>query len=382
MKPIHLLVAYISLTQSALLGIRFTVVLYAASHYSPVVVGMVLSLYSIPPLLGGVQLGRWADRIGTRVPIVCCCTAMITAALLMAAVQSLWLICLAALLWGAGGFGQHVVCNTLAGRCGRPEDRSANFVLFTTGIAAANATAPYAMGLLIDNVGNFPLIFGLLGLPPAAALLLSRVPGFPASTGTAAPAAGPKKAVLALLRDPLLQPIMLVSTVFVLLWDIFAVMAPLHGKALHLSATEIGIMSSTFSAAAFVIRLVLAPLSRHWTPWRLLIMALLVAGAGLVGFGLSGSLLPLVLFAFVIGSGQGVGAPMSSTVLYDAAPPERLSEANGLRMALGMLTHTVLPLLAGLLGALVGMGPMLVISGVAIAAMAWAYRGQWRGAAS
>ena len=377
MKPIHLLVSYIMMTQSALLGVRFTVVLYAASHYSPAVVGMVLSLYSVPPLLGAVHMGRWTDRVGSRLPMICTCSAMIVAALLMAAVQDLWLICLAALLWGGGGFGQHVVCNTLAGRCGPPEERAANFVTLTTGIAAANASAPYVLGLLIDHLGNYPLIFGLLGLAPATALVILHLPRFPRFAGTGAAASGPRKATLQLLRDPVLLPILLVSTVFVLLWDIFAVMAPLHGKALRLSASDIGLMASTFSAAAFAIRLVLGPLARRWVPWRLLLVALLVAAAGLIGFGLSGSLWPLVFCAFVIGSGQGVGAPMSSTVMYDAAPPERLSEASGLRMALGMLTHTVLPLIAGLLGTLVGMGWLLCASGCALAGVAWWYRRHW-----
>jgi MFS family permease len=378
MRPIHLLVAYLSLNQTALLGVRFAAVLYAVSHpYSPAIVGMLLSLYSISPLLGAVHMGRWADRVGTRVPLVSCCIAMLAGALMMALSQDLWVLCLAALIWGGGGFGQHVLANTLAGRSGSSEERSSNFVMLTMGIAAANAIAPYAIGLVIDHVGNYALIFALLGLMPLAGLFLMRMAAFPQSEGRPAGETVQKKAALQLLRNADLRPIMLVSTVFVLLWDVVAVVTPLHGKALGFSASQIGLIASAFSVASFAVRVVLSPLARRYRPWRLLHCALLVAAAGLVGFGLATDLSLLVVCAFIIGAGQGVGAPLSSTVMYDVAPPDRLSEANGLRLSMGMATHTFLPLLVGGVGAIIGVAPFLWLGGLLLCGTVLWYRRYW-----
>ena len=110
----------------------------------------------------------------------------------------------------------------------------------------------------------------------------------------------------------------------------------------------------------------------------MLLTALAVAALGFMVFGFGTSLPVLLSCAIAIGAGQGVGAPVSNTVLYEASPPERVSEAMGLRTSLGMATHTALPLFIGAAGSFVGIAPILLVMGMLLLFSVWLLRDKWR----
>jgi len=69
-RRLALLVALTILAHAAFNGSRVTVSLYALSlGSSPLVVGALVSLYSILPIFLAVSAGRMVDRVGTAKPL-------------------------------------------------------------------------------------------------------------------------------------------------------------------------------------------------------------------------------------------------------------------------------------------------------------------------
>ncbi len=379
MKPIYPLVSYQFLNQCALTAARFIVVLYAIQlQASTAVIGLLISMFALAPLCGAVSIGRLVDRIGSNWPLLLCTLATILGPLVPVFFSGYWSLAVLGLLVGGGAFGSQVVVNTLAGRAANSAERAANFSVMSMGISGANAVAPLVAGILIDHTGNHLLLLGLVAVLPVVSLGLMPYRHFPRILrGRAGATQAQKKKAMDLVRHPAVSSILIMSTLFVLLWDVFAVLAPLHGTQLALSATEIGLVVSTFSVASFAVRVVLGPLSRRFSAWRMLLVAMSMAALGVLAFGFSAALVALVIFAFVIGAGQGVGSPVSSAVLYEATPPDRVSEAMGLKVSLGMGTHIFVPFAVGALGAVIGIAPFLWLMGLLLLLGVWLMRSKW-----
>ena len=184
-----------------------------------------------------------------------------------------------------------------------------------------------------------------------------------------------------LLFHKAMFPVYFMGVLFMLAYDIFIVMTPVYGAQLKLSASQIGIVLSTFSIAVFAMRALAAPISRHFTPWQVMLISLGISAAGLAVYGLVEAVPLLMLCAFAMGVGNAFGTPMSQTELVAAAPPGRNSEALGLRFSVGMACQFVLPLLAGSAASVVGVEVLFGLVGLALAWGGWRERHRWRGPA-
>jgi len=380
MKPIHYLVAHITLNHTTLSAARVLVSLDAIQlDASPLVVGTLAGLFAIIPTLFSVAMGRLVDRIGTRTPMMVC-SLLIVGGILLPFIwsDSVTPLFALALLVGGAYFAMFIVHTALGGFYGKPEDRAANFAHISLGLAAANGLGPLIAGFAADLIG-FRLAFLFLALPALVALAIFLAGKLPqrGPAAVTAKAANSGNSVFDLWRDPRMRPVYVISIYLMLLWDIFMVMTPIYGAQLKLSASEIGIIMSTFSAASFVIRILLGPLSRRYTPMQLLLMSQALGAVAMVGFGLMSALPMLIIMAFAIGLGQGTGGPMVTTALYEVAPPERVSEAIGLRMSVGMSCQAILPLIAGGAASFVGVAPLFWLTGLILLAGAWMERSHW-----
>lgn len=379
MKPIHYLIAFITLNHTALAAARVAVPLYAIHlQASPAVVGIIAGLFAIVPTLASVPIGRLVDRIGTRPPFVVCQVLMICGAVLpFFWADSVPVLYLTALLFGGAYFALFIVNTALGGYYGKPEERSSNFTQMSLGFAIANGAGPLLGGFAIDHSG-FRQSFLLLAMPSLIAFalfLLGRLPQRGPAGAYGKTAA--KRSVLDLWRNTRLRPIFMISIYFMLFWDIFLVMSPIYGAQLHMSASAIGTVIGTYSAASFIVRIFIAPLVRRFTPLQLLLMSQALGAIAMLAFGLSSTVALLIVCAFIMGAGQGVGGPMVTTAVYEASPPERVGEAIGVRMSVGMACQAFLPLLAGAAASAAGVAPIFWITALVLMFGVWQYRAQW-----
>ena len=129
--------------------------------------------------------------------------------------------------------------------------------------------------------------------------------------------------------------------------------------------------------AVFVVRVLTVPMSRLFTPWQIMLLSLGLSAVAILGYGLVSTVIPLVLLAFVLGFGQGLGTPMAQTALFECSPPDRYSEALGLRVSVGMACQFILPMLAGSVASLIGIAPIFWLVGVVLLIGAYAERRRW-----
>jgi MFS family permease len=380
MKPIHYLVAFAALNHGTLAAARVAVALYAVYlEASPTVVGILVALFSVIPTLACVPMGRLVDRTGARKPMLACTLLSSGGAVLPFFWEAVPALVITGFVVGGAYFALYIVNTTLGGRYGTPEERTGNFAMMHLGIAAANGVGPLIAGFGIDYLGHAYtfLLIALLPLASLAIMLAGRLPKLDEITPPARDE--PNASFVDLLRDRRLFPVYLTTVMFMLAWDIFMVMTPLYGKELGMSASQIGIVISTYSAAVFVVRMFLGPLTRRFTTWQLLLISLSIAASCMIGYGISGALPLLILFAFGMGFGQGMGGPLGNTAMYEVAPAHRVSEALGLRMSVTTACQTGLPLIAGGLSSLIGVAPLFWVAGATIFAGVWRWRWHWHG---
>lgn len=380
MSAIYYLVAFQSFNQSVFSGARFLAAVYAVHlGESPLVVGLVVALFSVAPTFLTVPAGRLMDRIGTRAPMVACQALMCAALLALSLKPGMPGLYFVACLVGAGYFAVYIGASSIADRLSGAERRAANFSRMSVGISVGQGVAPMILGYCVDHLG-YPAAFAAAALFPLlgwATFGLARL----AHLGPSAGATGRQAAqggTLALLRDPGLRPVFVISTLFILAWDIFLVMTPIYGAQLGLTASQIGLLMGSFAAASFAARFAAVVLSRRCTPWQILLGGLVVMAAGVILFGLVGVMPLLMTGAFLVGLGYGICGPMSNTTTYEVAPAGRASEAMALRLSLGMAAQSVLPLIVGSIGSFIAAGPIFVASGFMLLGGAVMERRQWR----
>jgi predicted MFS family arabinose efflux permease len=190
----------------------------------------------------------------------------------------------------------------------------------------------------------------------AAAILWQRSRRVPAHI--APKTEGAERRLADLLRDARLRHAFVASAVLAMGWDLYAFVVPIYGTRIGLSASLIGIVMGSFSAATFAVRLALPALARRVREWPMVVAAMTVAGAAYALFPLAQSVAPLMALSFVLGLGLGCAQPFIMSLLYAASPPGRQGEVIGIRTTMLSGSHTVLPLAMGALGAALGMTPV------------------------
>lgn len=355
---LRLVIALTVLAHVAFVGSRVTVSLHAiALGATPLTVGVLMSLYAALPMLLAVHAGRRIDRGGAGGPLLAGLLAVAAGVLLPFAWPSLAALFVASTAIGTGFLFVHVALNNLAGALAAPEQRAASFAWLALGFSIGGFFGPLAAGFAIDGLGH-RLAFLVLAVFPlfAAGILWQRRRRVPAHV--APKADGGERHLADLLRDARLRHGFIASAVLAMGWDLYAFVVPIYGTRIGLSASLIGIVMGSFSAATFAVRLALPVLARRVREWPMVVAAMTVAGAAYALFPLAESVAPLMALSFVLGLGLGCAQPFIMSLLYAASPPGRQGEVIGIRTTMLSGSHTVLPLAMGALGAALGMAPV------------------------
>jgi MFS family permease len=357
LDPIFLLTAIVVLVHVGFGGSRILLSLYALSlGGTPLIIGLLISVYALTPMFVSVQAGRLADRIGHRVPMFWGVIVLIVGLLVPVAWHGLGALFVSAAVVGGSFSFFNVAAQALAGAMSTPERRSFNFSTLAMGYSAASLIGPLVVGYSVDHAGPvwaYAILSVVLVVP--AGLLASRRRFPPKRAGGEA---GGKRSVLDLLRNRSLLAIFAASGACVTGWDLFTFFMPIYGTRIGLSATLIGLVISTFGVATLVVRVFIPRLIRRFGEGQVLGWAMVVGAAGFASLPLFTHVGLLMLAAFVMGLGLGCGQPLTMMITYNRSPAGRAGEANGIRQMANNVTHMVVPLLFGALGSVFGMGPV------------------------
>jgi len=352
---------------AVLAGSRVTVSLAALDKgATPLTIGVLMALYALLPMLFAVAAGRFSDRAGVRRPMLLGTAAIAVGASLPIAAPGLPMLFASALAIGTGFMAFQVATQNATGELGPPSARARNFSMLALGYSISGFIGPLVAGFAIDHLG-FAWTFALLATVPFVPLagLQSRRLALPGPRRHDGPAH--HGGVRALLRHRTLRRLLAINALFAVGWDLHTVFVPIYGARIGLSASEIGLVLSTFAAATFVVRLLMPGIARRMAEQQVLTIALFVAGAVYLLFPFAQTAPALLALSFCLGLGLGSGQPMVMALLHTHTPPGRMGEAAGVRMSLINSMSVAVPLVFGALGTSVGLGPVFWSVGACLA---------------
>lgn len=366
-SPSRTLAALIALgmgNHMLLSGTRVAVSLDALSQgASPAVVGVLMALFALLPMFFGIPVGRLADRIGVRRPMLWGSIGCAVGGALPAIVPGLPALFVSASLIGLSFMLFQVPAQHATGELGAPADRAANFSWLALGYALSGFFGPLIAGFAIDSLG-YRWAFALLAaipLVPAAVLACNR-PQLPVLHQHAE--AKPGGDALDLLRRPALRRLFIINALFAMGWDLHTIFVPIYGSKIGLTAAQIGMILAAFAAATFVVRLALPWIGRRVNEAMMLTAALVCAGAVYLAFPFLTSAAALAALSFVLGLALGSGQPVVLSLLHANAPAGRVGETVGMRMSLMQTMAVAVPLVFGALGSSIGILPVFWSVGV------------------
>jgi MFS family permease len=364
---------------AAMAGLRLAAPLQALREgYSAWSVGLLLALFALAPVLSALHAGRLADRHGYHRPVRLAVVISALGGLL--AVGSTWakgdahfaLLCAAAALTGAGANIGMLVIQRTAGVAARDStERVRVFSWLGVAPSFANVVGPVAAGFLIDGLG-FGAAYALVLLLPLASLVSARfVPPLP---GAGAAHADRERRTWDLLATPGFKRLLVVNWLLATAWDVHTFAVPILGHERGFSASTIGLILGSFTLSVTLVRMVIPALAHRLREKTVLRVAM--AGTALV-FALY-PLAPNPWFmggcAVLLGVWLGSVQPMVMSMLHHLTPEQRHGEALAVRSMAINASSTVMPLLFGATGTLVGAAVLFWVVGGAVGAGSWIAR--------
>jgi predicted MFS family arabinose efflux permease len=226
-------------------------------------------------------------------------------------------------------------------------------------------------GFMIDLAG-FSLAYAVLLALPMATLVSAR--SVPVVVPPPAPPLAADRTSWDLLSAPGMKRLLLVNWLLSMCWDVHAFAVPILGHQLGFSATTIGLVLGTFTLAVSGVRLIV-PLLAHRLDEVVVLRSAMVS-TGLVFALYPVAKTPLLMGACAVLLGLSLGAvqPMIMTTLHHLTPDDRHGEALAFRSMTINASSTVMPLLFGLLGTVVGAAALFWSVGAAVGAGSWIAR--------
>jgi len=342
-------------------------------------VGLLLALFAGAAVLSALHAGRLADRHGYHRPVALAVGVTLLGCAL--ALASTWasgpwrfeLLCAAAAATGMGtNTGMLAIQRAASHAASDATQRVRIFSWLGVAPSFSNVLGPVAAGVLID-LGGFGAAYALLLVLPVITLVSARV--VPRQGGYAADGASGRGAAWDLLRRPALRRLLVVNWLLSMCWDVHTFAVPVLGHERGFSASTIGLVLGTFTAAVTLVRL-LIPALAHRLSEPVVVRTAMLACAGVFGlYPLAPTALLMGLCAVVLGLALGSVQPMVMSMLHHVTPGARHGEALALRSMAINTSSAVMPLVFGASGALAGAAMLFWAVGAAVGAGAWVARG-------
>ena len=356
---------------------RVLMSLYAIQlEASPAAIGVLIALYALGPVLLSVHAGKICDRFGTYWPILLGSGGLAMGFLIPWVFPRLNVLYLSAIVIGAALVYINIAIQNLVASLGAAEDRTRNVSLQSLAVALGALLGPLLVGFSIDNRGHVPT-FLYLALIVAASCVAWVACRRLIPHSSRAPTTAATGGVRDLLGQPSLRRVIIMSGLVVAGVDLYTFYLPIYGHSIGLSATMIGVILGAHAIANLVVRSFLPQLVRRWGDERVMTASMVLAGVTFLLFPLAEQVAFLLLISFTLGLVLGVGQPLSLVMTYNRAPAGRTGEALGMRFTVVNVTHMVIPIAAGTIGAAFGVAIVFYANAVLLLGSGYAhYRGE------
>lgn len=334
---------------------------------SPLEVGITFAMFSFLPAILAISAGRWVDKMGVRLPLLIGSAGMALSIAIVFLAPALWALYVCAALIGVFFMVYVVAGQSLVGSMGTTSDRTRNFSYYSLAVALAGVIGRAGTGVSIDLVGHRGTAL-MLAIGPLVALTI--IWWLLPYRHLAAKVTSEHKVRMMtydLWKIPALRRALIAAAIVESGNELFVLFVPLYGSSLGLSATFIGVLLATFSAASFLVRVVLPRLVVRFGEEGVLSCAL--GCAAVVGALTISTQQPwlLLVLAAAFGFSLGCGMPLSMALTYARAPDGRAAEAIGMRQTVNKSIEVTVPICFGGLAAIAGLAPLAIALGTVLA---------------
>jgi MFS family permease len=367
---------------AAMAGLRLAAPLQALREgHSAWSVGLLLALFAGAAVVSAMRAGRLADTHGYHRPMKLAVAA--TVAGMLCALASVWapepwrfaLLCLAAAGTGMGtNTGMLTIQRTASHAAGSATERVRIFSWLGVAPSFSNVVGPVAAGLMIDAAGFAAAYALLLALPLITLVSARQVPRHTPQAADAGRDDDDSRAAWDLLRLPAFRRLLLVNGLLAMCWDVHTFAVPVLGHERGFSASTIGLILGAFTLSVTGVRLLIPLLAHRLDETTVVRSAMLGCGVVFLLYPLAPNPLVMGGCALLLGLALGSVQPMVMSLLHEVTPGQRHGEALALRSMVINTSSTVLPLLFGASGALVGAAALFWAAGGAVGAGSWLAR--------
>ena len=215
---------------------------------TPATVGVIIALIAAIPMFYSARWGRAIDRVGLYRPMIVAVGLVLIGVLLGFAIPRVETLFAVSVLAGSGFMLYHICVNQAAALVGGPEDRTRNFSVLALAFSTSGFLGPMFAGFAIDAIGH-RYTFLVCAAFAATTLVILHIKrhGIRQHHREAENIANvdqtppERKRSRDLLRIPALMRIFVVSGLMSMCWDLYSFVMPIHGSALKLSASTIGL---------------------------------------------------------------------------------------------------------------------------------------------
>ncbi|NHN31318.1 MFS transporter [Paenibacillus agricola] len=324
-------------------------------------IGMLTATYAIVPLMLAIHAGRFADRMGDRLPVLLGTFGTMLGSIIPFLFPSLLSLYISQALIGISHVLVQISLQNVLGNSATRETRDHFFSMFSMVVASGSFIGPIAGGYLADHFSYSHAFFAasFVGLLPAVVAIL--IPIIKQKKEKNIKEEGSSS--LSLLKIPDLRRALATSALVLYSRDIFVAYFPLFASQAGISASSIGWIIAIQGLAMMAVRFFLGRLTVSLGRDRILMVSIITAGLSFLFIPIAGNIYVYTLLSACMGFGLGCGQPLSMTTTYNASPKSRTGEVLGLRLASNRLSQTVAPLFFGLVGSWAGILSVFYVSG-------------------
>ncbi|CAG9169431.1 MFS transporter [Cupriavidus pampae] len=381
--PISWLIALTVCNHVAFNASRVVVSLFAISlKASTITLGVLMALYALLPMFLAIPAGRRIDEIGPRIPMTAGSLMVVGGTLMPAVWHDISSLYAACALIGVGFMLVQVAMQLLIGQVSTNETRLRNYSLHALGLSVSGTLGPVTMGYVIEHAGFRSAFIVLVAVAIVGQVGLQYIrPRLPATGGNAGRIAiedGSRQSTLSLLQYPELRAVFIASAVLSAAWDLHAFLIPIRGSNIGLTPSSIGWVLGSFSIATLAIRIAMPLISRRFSEWKIIRIALTVGALAYLIYPFVSQFWLMCALAFVLGLALGSAQPNVMNILHIASPSGRAGEALGLRSAVLNTSQVLWPLTFGVVGTALGMLPIFLSMAGAMGVAGYYSRSQTR----
>jgi MFS family permease len=319
-------------------------------------------------MLLSIVIGKFADRVPPRLPVILGSAAMTAALILPPLFPGLGALCVAAFVLGLAHQVFSIPLEAIVGGIDGAKNRARNYAIITMGWSAANFLGPLIAGFSIDYIGQLQVYLVLAALTAAPIPMLLLKPALLPKVAAMHAEGGTRGSVLDLWRMPSVRITIIAAGVVGSAQDLFQFYLPIYGHSIGLSASAIGTILGAVFVAAFVIRGILPLLVRKLREATILTCAMFIAAVAFTLPPFFVSPYALAAIAFLLGLGVGCAQPMTMSLLYVLTPVGRIAESFGLQKTVRNASQLMVPIVFGSVGAAFGVTIVFISNSVILVA--------------